>query len=84
MEYRIILLEKDGLPIPRQPYRVEKLIITTFLGIVISKEWEEINNWKGLRFSGKRCFKTYEDAEKYITYTLKNIDTPITRKVVTE
>lgn len=80
MEYRIILLEKAGVPISNKPFRIEKLIITTFLGIVISKEWEEINNWKGLRFNGKRCFKTYELAEKYI----KGKTTPITRKVVTE
>lgn len=37
MEYRIILLEKDGVPIYRKPYIIEKLILTKIFGITIEK-----------------------------------------------
>lgn len=86
MEYRIILLEKDGVPISNKPYRIEQLVLTKILWITIRKEWIEVRTKSRDRFPNffPVMFETYQQAENYITYTLKHIDTPITRKVVTE
>lgn len=86
MEYRIILLEKDGVPISNKPYRIEQLIFTKIFGITIKKDWVEVKTKSRDSFPNftRVIFDTYEEADKYITYTLKAIDTPITRKVVTK
>lgn len=86
MEYRIILLEKDGVPISNKPYRIEQLVLTKIFGITLRKEWVYVRTKSRDSFPNFSpvMFDTYEQSDKYITYTLKHIDTPITRKVVTE
>lgn len=86
MEYRIISLEKDGVPISVKPYRIEQLVLTKIFGITLRKEWIQVRTKSRDSFPNFApvMFDTYEQANKYITYTLKHIDTPITRKVVTE